>query len=212
MELPNSLPNSQSTAAPAEGPSPAALSSSVKDSYDSVKMKYFMSLGMKKPPSSAAPSAPLTSNATAHPPLVTDPTTLSKKERTKTTPTPNLSSMMFDLDLDEDDTDSVASRKKRSVSTPIPISPAVAPALGVQIVKSTRGDADSEGEDDDRTGQSGEIDFYSKIQKQLQQGKKKTAKNKLASQGVAESGDFEVGTARDQWIAEQQLRRNMPIV
>jgi len=212
MDQAQSLPNSQARLGPAEGPPSSQLSTSVKDNYDSVKMKYFMSLGMAPAKQTVTVDTP----SATHPELTISPT---KKERTKTTPAPNIG-MMFDMDNEDDDlADRLARQKKRSVSTPIPISKnasnAAAPiAIAVRRVKlagHNLANDDSEGDDDEQE-EGEEIDFYSKIQKQLQLGKKATKDQRVPSGAVDGDGSFVVGTAREQWLSEQQKRRNMPIV
>jgi len=181
------------------------------DQYRKVKMKYFMSLGMSKPPRSAS-----------------DPNDPSKKERTRTMPAPN--AMPSSASKAEEDWDEASlhsslegtlglelGSRQRSLSTPpitikgglatspTPIPTNLSTSKGRHWkLESPESNGSSVGSTSSQDQEEEEgLDPYRKVSGY----KKEFIPPHILAQQREQSGSFEVGTARAVTLWEQQRRK-----
>jgi len=155
-----------------------------KAHYDAVKMKYFSSLGMNKPPTN----------------------TVTKRERGKTEPSSRYADLTVDLTPDDKEfiKKPISPARKRSISTPLNAISKGIPIPGSKTSESIHAifqfDSDEELSGSDEVGK--EIDDEAMS---YRPGQQFIPPHEMLKKG----GDFEVGTARSLAVWENQRRKKM---
>jgi len=162
--------------------------------YDSVKMRYFLSLGMNKPPQMAS-SVPTLSSSSQLKPII-------KRPRTKTSPSKR------QIKLEDDD-----ETRKRAISTPIPIG--MQPSTGVAVPIPTNGSRRGSSLASDEGSE--EIEESEEEEEESEEGEESQSflsvspehgqfipPHEMLKQGHS---DFEVGTAQSVAVWEQRRRQ-----